>query len=124
MAKLTGRERRKQRREEERRLLAEFDEAVAEERAKREGQVSVEEKKAATPNEKKKRGKENFYQSTTPETLHCRRCKTLMENGVCPTCGYKTYVPMSEEKRKKARWIVTVACVVIFVILFAVVQAK
>ena len=47
--------------------------------------------------------RKKFYDSTTPEQIHCRRCKTLMEDGVCPTCGFRMYVPMDREKQKKIR---------------------
>ncbi len=97
MAKQTSKEKRKQRREEERRILAELDEAVAAERAE---QAPEQGEKGEEP------------------VLHCRRCRTVMEKGVCPVCGYKTYQPMSEEKRKRVRNILTVVCLVGFAILF------
>ncbi len=98
MSKETSREKRQRKREEERRILAELDAVVAAEKG--------EEAPKETPSEEKR------------EVLHCRRCRTVMEGGVCPTCGYKTYVPMSEEKRKKVRNILTVVFVGVFVVLF------
>ncbi len=60
--------------------------------------------------------------ATATETLHCKRCKSVMENGVCPLCGYKIYVPMTDEKRKKVRLIVTCVCLVAFVLLYAFIR--
>ncbi len=101
---------RKERKEEERRILAELDEAVALEREqaaeKREEQTAKEERRG------------DFYASADPEKVHCRRCKTLMENGVCPTCGYKMYVPMTDAQRRKTRGVVAAVCIGVFVLLF------
>ncbi len=88
---------RKEKKEEERRILAELDEAVEKEQAETQPQG---------------------------EKLHCKRCKTLMENGVCPACGFKIYVGMSEEKRKKIRTAVTCVCLGVFLILLVILQAK
>ena len=60
----------------------------------------------------------------TPEIMHCRNCNSLMENGVCPTCGFKAYVPMDPEKQKKIRLISGAVCVVVFIILLLITQAK
>lgn len=56
--------------------------------------------------------------------MHCPRCKSVMENGKCPTCGHYVYVPMSKEQRNKIRLIVGGICVVGFVILFFIMQFK
>ncbi len=97
---------RKERKEEEARILRELDEAVAQERGE-------------TPQ------KEGGGSSTKQEEVfHCKRCKTKMEGGVCPTCGYTMYQPMSEEKRKKIRRVVAVACVGVFVLLFLLLRLK
>lgn len=40
-----------------------------------------------------------------PKQIHCKHCKTLMENGVCPNCGFKMYVPMDEKKQRRIRLI-------------------
>ena len=61
--------------------------------------------------------KKEPYGAFAPSQLHCKHCKTLMEEGVCPTCGYKVYVPMTSEKRDKIK---TVATIVAFVVLIAV----
>ena len=82
------------RKEEEKRILAEMDEAMK--------ALSGEEQPSA-PSQK----------------LYCRRCKTeLNANGVCPVCGYRVYMPMDEQKRKRIRFIVATACIVGFLILF------
>lgn len=53
-------------------------------------------------------------------TGYCRKCGVPLENGVCPKCGFKAYVPMD---KKKAFWIrmilgaVMIVGLIIFVIL-------
>ena len=102
----------KQRREEEKKILAEMDEAMKENVQKEE-----------TP--KKTKSKIfGVFEDKTPEQLHCHKCKALMENGVCPECGFRTYVPMSKEKQQKIRLILTGVFVVAFVILFVWLQIK
>ena len=59
-------------------------------------------------------------ESAMPQKIHCKRCKTLMENGVCPVCGFRIYVPMDERKRKKVRIIVAAACIAVFAALFLI----
>ena len=49
---------------------------------------------------------------------HCHRCKVLMENGRCPSCGQKVYVPMDEQKQKKIRWITTGIGLLVFLVIF------
>ena len=56
------------------------------------------------------------------QTIHCRRCRTLMENGVCPDCGFKMYVPMSDEQRKKIRKAGTIVGFIIFAVLYAILK--
>lgn len=99
---------RQQKKEEEKRIIAEMEDALREARGE-----SVEE----TPPEAS--GKKSVY-ATEPDKIHCRRCKTLMENGVCPTCGYKIYMPMNDKKRNKIRLIAAIVFVVIGVIIFAI----
>ena len=99
---------RQQKKEEEKRIIAEMEDALREARGE-----SVEE----TPPEAS--GKKSVY-ATEPDKIHCRRCKTLMENGVCPTCGYKIYMPMNDKKRNKIRLIATIVFVAIGVIIFAI----
>ena len=110
---------RKERKEEEKRIIAEMDAAMAENQAKAEENAT--DKEAEKP---KKASKFSFYDQTTPEKVHCKRCKTLMENGVCPTCGFRIYVPMEQGKRDKIRLWVTVVSIVVFILLFLITQIK
>lgn len=91
----------KQTREEEKKILAQMDEAMKEEA---------------------KQAKPSSHGARQPETMHCRRCRTLMEDGVCPTCGFKVYVPMSEEKRKKIKTITTAIGFAVFIVIFIILQ--
>lgn len=109
--KMTSRERRA----EERRILAEMDAAMAERTPSESGKTATAEQ---TETPKKDRG----YDSSMPEQVHCKRCKTLMENGVCPLCGFRIYVPLSEEKRKKIRLWVGVVAIAVFLVLFVILQ--
>ncbi len=52
-----------------------------------------------------------------PEQIHCKRCKTLMEKGVCPNCGFRIYVPMEETKQKKIRLISSAILIVALILL-------
>ncbi len=56
------------------------------------------------------------------EKIHCKRCKSVMENGVCPVCGFRIYVPMDEKKRKRIRWIVATATIAVFVALLVILR--
>ncbi len=85
-------------REEERRIMAEFNAALEEERQK------------------------TAVEQTESEQLCCRRCKAKTEKGVCPVCGYKEYVEMSEEKRRKIRTAVWVIGVGIFLALLLILK--
>ena len=90
------------RKEEEKRILAEMDEAMK--------SLSVQEQTDEQP-------------SAPSQKLYCRRCKTeLTANGVCPVCGYRVYMPMDEQKRKKIRFIVASVCIVGFLILFFLIK--
>ena len=71
-------------------------------------------------NKKKKHA--NHYDETMPEKIHCKHCKTLMENGVCPNCGHTVYVPMDKKQREKTRLIVAVVMMAIFIIAFVAMQ--
>ncbi|MBQ9728743.1 MAG: hypothetical protein IJV85_04010 [Clostridia bacterium] len=105
--------------EEEKKIVAEMEAALAESASQKEEESEKKETPVSAPSSPKKR---SFYDATTPEQIHCRRCKTLMENGVCPTCGYRMYVPMSKEKQDKIKWIGTVIGLVVFAVLFVVLQ--
>ncbi len=99
-----SKQKRKERKQKEAEMLQEFDDALEKERGE-EGQMrTVGERDLPT------------------DKVHCKRCKTLMEKGVCPICGYKIYMPMDDEKRKKIRLVVTAVCLVVFVLLFAWIQ--
>lgn len=93
--------------------------------------MNEQEKKVAQNNEVKKEGEQSakkeqpkkaVYHGVHPEQLHCRRCQTLMENGTCPACGFKIYVPMSDEKRKKIKTITTAIGFVVFIVIFLIIQ--
>ena len=64
------------------------------------------------------------YGGHMPQTMHCKRCKTEMENGVCPHCGFRVYVPMDSGKRSKIKLVLTGVFMAIFVVLFVVLQFK
>ena len=72
--------------------------------------------------EEKKQAKPSVHGIRQPETMHCRRCRTLMEDNVCPVCGFKAYVPMSEEKRKKIKTITTAIGFAVFIVVFIILQ--
>jgi rubrerythrin len=113
------------RREEEQKIIAEMEQALKEQGIETPTQKRERKsEKTAQPPKKKRRGMFGGQDDITPQTVHCKRCKTLMENGVCPTCGYKIYMPMDEEKRKKIRTVVSVVCVAAFVVLFLILQLK
>ena len=57
-------------------------------------------------------------------TYHCRRCRTVMQKGVCPTCGFKIYVPMDEKKLGKIKILLTVIGMAIFLAIFLYIQIK
>ena len=112
----------KQKREEEKKILAEMEEAMKEQAKQFDG-----EKEQTPTNSEEKKAKKGLFgllEDKTPEKLHCRRCKTLMEDGVCPTCGFRTYVPMDKVKQQKIRLILTCVCVVAFVVLFVWLQMR
>lgn len=67
-------------------------------------------------------GKE--YHESMPSELHCPRCKTLMEKGICPACGHKIYVPMDKEKQNKIKLVATCVLMVVFVVLLVALKIK
>ena len=93
---------RKEKREEEQKILAQMDEAMKENKQ---------------PEPQKKVG---IFKDKTPNSIHCRKCNTLMENGKCPTCGHTVYVPMDDKKQATIRWVLGGICLVVFVIVFLV----
>lgn len=100
------------RREEERLIIEEMEKALAENKG--EEYVPRQER----PKEKKK--SKTDYGEGAPQKIHCQRCRTLMENGVCPACGHRIYVPMDKKKREKIRLIVAGVCIAVFVVLFVI----
>lgn len=106
---------RQEKREEEARIVAEMDEAMQNLQAEQ-GQTTPKEK---PPKAQKNTPRPDEYM---PEKMHCKRCKTLMENGVCPTCGFKVYIPMEKEKRNKIKVVVTAIAMALFVVIFLAMQ--
>lgn len=99
-----------EKREEEARIIAEMDEALQ--------QVKAKQEEAETPAKKQK----HIEDEDMPNKLHCKRCKTLMQDGVCPTCGFTVYIPMEKEKRNKIKLVVTAVAMAIFVVVFVITQ--
>lgn len=91
---------RKQRKEEEKRIIQELESAMSDP-----PQLPATQKSPKS------------YGENMPEKLHCKRCRTLMEDGVCPLCGYRVYMPMDEKKRKKYRWILTGIFLAVFLVI-------
>lgn len=113
---------RKQKREEERRILAEMEAAMLEQKQDVGENAAVEETQTEKTEKKRRWGQ---MDDPTPKKIHCRRCNTLLEeNGYCPTCGYKVYMPMDEKKRGKIKLILTAVFIVIFLALFIGLQIK
>ena len=75
-------------------------------------------------NQNKPKQNRSIFDSTMPEQVHCKRCKTLMENGVCPSCGFKIYTPMDMEKREKIKMVTTIIGFVVFFAIFIILQIK
>ena len=112
---------RKQKREEERRILAEMEAAMLEQKGEQTAQTNG----VPQTEEQPKKRRWGQMDDPTPKKLHCRRCNTLLEeNGYCPTCGYKVYMPMDEKKRNKIKLILTVVFIVVFLGLFIGLQIK
>ena len=102
---------RKEKKEEEARIVAEMEAALKEKASPTEETPQKEEKPQA-----------NLYGEHAPEQIHCKRCKTLMDKGVCPTCGFRIYVPMEKKKRDKVRLIVAAVSMLVFLALFIAIQ--
>lgn len=96
----------KERREEEARILAEMQDAMKEQAQKKEGEKNGQEEGGTPPKE-------------TREKYHCSKCGNFMQdNGVCPACGHRIYVPMEESKQKTAQTIIGVVCIVVFLLIY------
>lgn len=131
---------RAERKAEEERVVAEMDEAMRAfqaEKAKAEASAPLQEdadnakEKENSPSEQQ--GDAGISQSDAvygpssvpmPQQIHCRKCGTVMENGVCPKCGYKLYVPMDGKKLNLIRWIVGGICVAAFVVWLIIKSVK
>ncbi len=111
MSKIT----RQQKKEEEKRIIAEMESALDEKKT----QGKPEEEPFKRHTEEKK-----DYDETMPKDIHCKRCKTLMEKGVCPTCGFRIYVPMDKKKRDRMKLILAVVFMVAFLVMFILSQIK
>lgn len=108
---------RKEKKAEEARVLAEMRAALEEAEREERGYTDTE---TETQIEK---GKANTPQTQAP-VYHCRRCKTAMQNGVCPTCGFKMYVPMDEKKLGKIKVVLTAIGMALFLVIFLYLQMK
>lgn len=106
---------RAEKRAEEERIIAEMQSAMAE------NNPDFAEEQPLSREQRHKQRKSK-YEESMPEKIHCKRCKTLMEHGVCPTCGYRIYVPMDKKKRDKIRLWVAIACMAVFVVIFVITQ--
>lgn len=96
---------RQQKKWEEERMIAEMDDAMQEQKAEEQAQ-------------KQERERQRANQTVS----YCRRCKAETTGGVCKNCGYKEYIPMSEEQRKKIKNVLTVVLLGVFLVLFIVLQ--
>lgn len=96
----------KERREEEARILAEMEEAMQAQAAEKEKKTDTEDGGGSTAQEKGQ--------------IHCAKCGTLMEKGVCPTCGHRIYVPMDENQQRTARLIIGAVCIIAFLLIYFV----
>lgn len=91
--------------EEERRIIAEMEAGLQEVRDKGRGEEE------SRP-----------YGEDLPNILHCKRCKTVLNEGVCPVCGFKIYVPIEKEKREKTKKILTAVFLVGFAVILLLLQ--
>ena len=108
-----SKETRAEKRAREAQILAEMDEAMAAQNAEAGATETT-----ATESESPTQGQKKWYRDNTPTEVHCKHCRTLMENGVCPNCGFHIYVPMDKAKRDKIRWIVGGVCIAAFLVVF------
>lgn len=116
--------RRMSRKERERQMIAEMESALLEQKFPATNEGNAVQTSRADELPKKEKKTNDKAQENKVQQLHCPRCKTLMENGKCPTCGHYIYVPMDEKKRKKIRLIVGGVCLVGFAVLFVLLQLK
>ena len=115
---------RAEKRAEEARIIAEMTEAM-QDLQEQSGKTGLnQESKTAQVKAKEKKKTASDVDELMPEKIHCKRCKTLMENGVCPTCGFKVYIPMEKEKRNKIKLVITAVAMAVFVVMFVLMQFK
>ena len=96
---------RQQKKREEERIIAEMDAAMQEQKA-----------------EEQARKEQSTRQRASQTVRYCSRCKAETTGGVCQNCGYKEYIPMSEEQRKKIKNVLTIVLLGVFLVLFIVLQ--
>ena len=92
----------KKKKELEREIIAQMEEALQEQKAEKETEGGT------LPTESEEM------------QIHCHKCKVLMENGKCPSCGRTMYTPMDARQQRKVRWILTGICLVVLIILLLV----
>ena len=115
----------KERREEEARVLAEMEEAMKEQAAKKQEETpaeEIEDKPCAYCGAMMKDGVclHCGYTEKKKDATRCEKCGGEMKNGVCQSCGHAVYVPMDEEKKKTVRFIIGTVCIVAFVLFYFV----
>ena len=109
---------RQQRKEEERQIIEQMKAALAEADAQEQAEQPSAQAETNTQPQK-----QSVF-DITPQVLHCKRCKTEMKNGKCPTCGFEMYVPMSKEKRDKIKLYATIVGMALFVVIFIITRIK
>ena len=84
-----------------------------------EEKIIAEMEEAMKEKEEQTTASEETAQEQTPQ-YHCRKCKTLMENGVCPTCGFRIYMGMDKDKQKKIRLITGIVCLAVLLVILLI----
>lgn len=118
---------RAERKAEDERIVAEMEEAIKNLHAKRRNFRKRKFRKKGAGKKRRKSGESRTDDSAVGAPageIHCRRCKAVMKNGVCPECGYRMYVPLEDKTRKKSVLIVGVVCVAVFVVWLIVKSVK
>jgi rubrerythrin len=110
---------RAERKAEEAKIIAELDEEMKKSSSAKDVGNSTDKNENEAP--MYKTSAKNSYE---PEVLHCRKCGTKMQDGVCPKCGYKVYIPMDEQKMKKIRFIVGCVCIAAVLVILVIWKIK
>ena len=84
-----------------------------------EEKIIAEMEEAMKEKEEKATASEKTVEEQTQQ-YHCRKCKTLMENGVCPTCGFRIYMGMDKDKQKKIRLITGIVCLAVLLVILLI----